>query len=362
MSGFFSSNNIDVQRTDNGWTFTKSGRKGKSTVYQVTDTNGNGRYDKGDVAKLIKSELGLFSSRDMNNAVRGVYETEGNEYSFDEMYGLAAIEDQGGYGSEFSSYRGNTSYSFSMGSYMNPYGGFHSYWNATPLGRYYNMGYNNHNYWGPGNYMQIQSYTPATQNNAPVSNPYAQLQDLAEKQTEELNNPNSENNIKKHIYEQIQDEINNVDEDGCNNELTAGNHNRLKEIIAKVDENYQNLTDDMVNESAEIINAGAVSTKMIEKMEEVYVDTAEDQKQRDKSQNAINNLVEKINDTLDKYCSASDADKKKILSDYNYAELTAILIEFDQGDVEKMDTETIKKFTEKVIKIMNSGPKDITEE
>ena len=169
-------------------------------------------------------------------------------------------------------------------------------------------------------------------------------------------------NIKKHIYEQIQDEINNVDEDGCNNELTAGNHNRLKEIIAKVDENYQNLTDDMVNESAEIINAGAVSTKMIEKMEEVYVDTAKDQKQRDKSQNAINNLVAKINDTLDKYCSASDADKKKILRDYNYAELTAILIEFDQGDVEKMDTETIKKFTEKVIKIMNSGPKDITEE
>ena len=33
-----------------------------------------------------------------------------------------------------------------------------------------------------------------------------------------------------------------------------------------------------------------------------------------------------------------------------------------ETDVEKMDTETVKNFTQKVIKIMNSGPKDITEE
>ncbi len=359
MSGFFSSN-IDVQRTDNGWIFTKSGRKGKSTVYQVTDTNGNGRYDKGDTAKLVKSDLGLFSSKDMNNAVKGVYETEGNEYSFDEMYGLAAVKDQEGYSSGYNSYRGNTSYSFSMGSYRNPYmGGFQSYWSASPFGRYYNMGFNN-NLWGAGNYMQMQSYTPT--NTEPVTNPYAQLQEYASRTTEAENDPNNENNIKKHIYGKIQEELHNVDDDGCSNELTAGNHNRLQEIIDKVDENYQDMTEEMVNESAEIIEAGAVPMNFIEKMEEIYVDTAKDQKQRDKSQNAINNLVDKINETLDKYCSAPETEKKKILSDYNYAELTAILIEFDQGDVEKMDTETIKKFTEKVIKIMNSGPKDITEE
>ena len=111
MSGFNSSN-IDVQRTENGWTFSKSGRKGKSTVYQVTDTNGNGRYDKGDVAKLVQSDLGLFSSRDLNAAVKGVYQLEGNEFTFDEMYGLAQITDNEGYG---SGYR-NSSTRFSSGS------------------------------------------------------------------------------------------------------------------------------------------------------------------------------------------------------------------------------------------------------
>lgn len=347
MSGFNSSN-IDVQRTENGWTFTKSGRKGKSTVYQVTDTNGNGRYDKGDVAKLVQSDLGLFSSRDLNAAVKGVYQLEGNEFTFDEMYGLAQITDNEGYG---SGYR-NSSTRFSSGSYT----GFAPYMNPN-FGRYCG----NFTPYGTASYMQFESYTPA-QNNPAVSNPYAQLQDYASRLAEKTNDPNNPANMKKHIYEQIKEQLEDVDEDGSNNDLTAGNANRLQEIFNQVDENYNNMTDDMVNESAEIINAGMVSTRFIEKMEEAYVDSTDDQKQKDKSQNAINNLVDKINDTLDRYSSASDEDKKKILSDYNYAELTAILIEFDQGDVDKMDKATIEKLTKRVINIMNSGPKDIEKE
>ena len=345
MSGYFSQSNISVQKTETGWTFSKTGKKG-STVYNVTDTNGNGRFDRGDKAKLVKSDLGLFSTQDLNAAQKGVYEQEGNEYSFDEMYGLASIKDT-------ENKKG--SYNVSMGSYT---GGLGSHFAYSSGGNFMTFRYNNR-YPGSANYLQVQRQTPVQTTQG--INPYLQLQNELSRLNEfQRQMQPQETNIQKDIYEQIQGYLNDVDENGFSNILTDGNYERLQNIMDETDNDYRNLTDDMANESAELINAGSVPITMIDKMQEVYVDTAEGE-QKEKSQKAIYNMINKINKVLDDYKAAPEAEKKNILSDDNYAELTAILIEFDKGDVDKMDEATIKELTQKVVKIMNSGATDIEE-
>lgn len=352
MTGLFKTTKIDVQKTSSGWTFTKTGKKGQQTVYEVTDTNGNGRYDKGDTAKLVKSDAGLFSNKDMTKAMKGTYECEGNEYSYDEMYGIAQATDNYKKNSSTPTY---SNFNFNLGSFgMNPYWSFSMNNFMNPMNNFLN----------PMTMMSQMSIMPQMSMMPDLSQMFAQFQQLMS-QYQPLKT--DDESVKKYIQQtthqkfdtQMKNYIKEFDDGKA--PISQGNFEKLKEIYETVKDDPTKFTDELINRSAEILTAEKVPIEFAEKLKRFYVDTAKKDEQRVKSAKANANLIKSLNRALKGYESATTQEaKNKVLTDNNYNEIKEILEEFENNSV--MSKETVEEHTQRLIKLVKAGPKDPDEE
>lgn len=331
-----SGNNVDVTRTETGWIFTKTTKDNKKAVYEVTDTNGNGRFDKGDVSTLLSNSGTSFTTAEMQRATLMTYNnTVGNEYSFDEMMGLANINTQmpeekpektgfwhgvgnvfKGIGKGFMSVLGIfTGLGPNLWS-LNAGGGMG--FNDLQVGAY-NLGTNS--------FMQNmpQLFNNALKAQQQYQQGWQNVVGATGSESGDYSNPD---------VSKLANYLDDITDGKAN--MSQDNKARLQEIYDEIKDDPEKFTDELKTEAKELMEAGAVPIEAANGFRE-HFKTKYNTPERAEKETA--ELLKKINNAVKKYEQMPDGEKYKIMNKKNYEELTNI-VNLIKANPEKVDYNT----------------------